>query len=264
MMKLLKYFLGLGLATISISSFADCYETKAPTQNPVTTTAQELLSALNTTGTPVIKEDDTIYCSIPLEFSDETADDFQKVIDVLNGVKNKHIVIKDQGFGGDVMLVNKFSDAILTARRNGNTVTADVYGPAASGHAFFTCYVTNVVLEPGSSLLYHQAYGMVAWGRGYIEYRQYGDEPIVNALMNAILQQCKTQGSLTDKDIKTIKNGDDVIIYNENNVLNKIYTPDGASVKKYTIPMLLHAVVDTAVLFWYLIVAVYIIRKVGK
>lgn len=183
---------------------------------------------------------------------------------MLRNSTNTDFVIRLEGLGGDVFLVNDFMRAMEDSQHSGNTISFDVVGIAASGHAYITCIANKVTMRSGSSLLFHQVYGVGSLFFGYVQYRSLSSDSIINNMTDSYMQTCLQNKRLTQKDIDTIKSGDDVILLSQSGKIIKQYEHDDMTILSYTIPLLLTYLSNIMAILLVLGAFLYVWRRVGK
>ncbi len=205
----------------------------------------------------------SVVLTIPEVFDESSVEAFNQLETGLREIQNVDVTLEVTGLGGDGLMMNDFIRAIEDAQANGNTIRMDIIGPAASAHAFITCYANSVTMRPGSSLLFHQGYGFISLFMGMLEYRQMATQSIITNMTDGMMQECVKRGRLTAKDTEVIKSGDDVIYIAADGKITKQYERDSASVIDYTIPMFLVKFSSIVFLLGVLASVVYIIRRSG-
>lgn len=143
------------------------------------------------------------------------------------------IDVRVQGYGGSVLLVNQFGQALLDAQAQGKEIVMDVVGPAYSGHAYITCYANKVILRNGGALMFHAAYTIDSYFFGLLTHRNMMQDPASHALNTAMFAQCKKVGRLTDKDIAVIEEGRDVTVARYGDMIVTTYSEDDESTSAF-------------------------------
>ena len=221
---------------------------------------------------PIVKAEtlvpQTIRQSVVLDMPDGFDEDHQvqltELEGVLRGAKNTDFTIRLSGLGGDIFLANDFIRSMEDSRTAGNRIFFDVVGIAASGHAYVVCYADGVRMRPGSSLLFHQVYGISSLFFGYVQIRELSNESIVNNMTDSYMQACLQNGRLTQQDIDTIKSGDDVILLSESGKIVKQYQADDMTIIGWTIPTLLGYLSNIIAVLLILGSVLYVWRRAGK
>lgn len=169
----------------------------------------------------------TVGVTVPLIFAFENENDWKSIEAGIASADNTvTIVLQTQGVGGVVYLMNEFVNEIKNAQDRGVVINMDVMGPAASAHAFMTCYANNVHIREGASLLFHEPYAEGSALNGLVTWRDTMSDPANTTLEDSFYTQCIKAGRLTKQDVIDIKAGSDVIIANQGGKLMHIVSHD--------------------------------------
>lgn len=173
----------------------------------------------------------SVTIELPVLFMPEQAGTWYSIDNALNDV-NAPVIINFlvSGYGGIALDGIKFNHAVQAAEAHGATINMEVIGLAASMHAYILCYASKVKLDDGSSVFFHAIAYDTEWFGGALSYRNMSPNVMVSAQQDLMYSQCLKAGLLTQKDIKVIKNGGDVIYTKKDGQIYRSYVkkdPDG-------------------------------------
>lgn len=204
-----------------------------------------------------------IVLDMPQDFDDPEV--IKLFSDKLLTFNNEEIIIRDEGLGGNLFLVRDLSRAILESESQGNNITIEVTGIAASGNAYITCYANHVKVDDGGSLLFHDAGGEDSLFLGLIQYRRTArDMDIIANEVDDNLNTCKMAGVLNDKDISVIKSGDDVVFLMQQGKLIRRYEKDMGSFSVSGLDALGHYLSNIVAVLGLLGLWLLVWRRAGK
>lgn len=110
--------------------------------------------------------------------------------DYLKTTPHKIIIIRWEGYGGDIVVHDRFIDDVEAAKKEGKTIIFDVEGIVYSAMANTVCHGSLVVMHPGSGLGFHNV-------------EPHG-EAVVDNDSHHRLDECVKVGYLTPEDVVAI------------------------------------------------------------
>lgn len=152
----------------------------------------------------------TITVDTPETFMGEDNVTWDMIIDGIKRTeKGQTLVMKVQGFGGQVTEGNRLVNAMVDAEKKGVTIVADIVGPAYSMHAYMALFASKIILEPNGSLMFHAMATSDSF-LGLISFHNTTLDPATETLVNYYNNQALSRGVLTKSEISAILNGKDV------------------------------------------------------
>lgn len=248
------------LGIVAILGISSSHAADLPKNNPLNVAPL----IYNPMDVDQVERSNKVTIDLPSAFEEGQQQEWVEISQTLRTAVNTEFTLRVTGMGGEALMLNNFIRALQDSQAKGNIVNMDIIGPAASAHAFITCFANKVTLRDGASLLFHQAYGMSSLFFGLVQVRELASEPMIMAISNLMLNTCVKNGRLTLKDVQVIKSGDDVTIVKEGAKYVKLYSSDGASIINYTIPSLVEKLSNILAVLMVLGSLCYVIRKAGK
>ncbi len=148
-----------------------------------------------------------VVIQTPTEFEDNTAQEWVNIAEFIRRTEAKTIILSWSGIGGYVTLGEHLIRAIQEARASGKKVILYIKGPNYSMHALVACYVDEVVNDKNYFLMFH----LDGYDHNGVYYRSAPEDSTIKS----DLEHCKSEGVLTETDIKYLYAGYEVYKNND-------------------------------------------------
>lgn len=136
---------------------------------------------------------------------------------ILNST-NKEIIIKWEGVGGALGIMQSFRETLEKAKAAGKHITFVITGPAMSAHAFLVCQADTIIFENDDSvLMFHPISGVDNKILTDVNSQQW---------LRTLLQPCVNKGILTAKALEASIKSHEVYVGRKDNKVATLWIPD--------------------------------------
>lgn len=124
----------------------------------------------------------------------------------------QELTLEIRGNGGSLDIVNTTSAFLRQARALGKKIHMRVIGPSISGHAFITCQATDLQMDVGTTLFFHQAFSIETYLNNTVYIKNTDQSPYDRLSEQTLTNDCVKAGILTLQDVKALREGKAVVI----------------------------------------------------
>lgn len=146
----------------------------------------------------------TITLDTPVEFSRNTADEWEKIGRYLETSDHDTYIINWGGNGGLIDIGKSFINHIISAKAQGKIIVINIVGNSYSMHALVPCYATKVTNTFNLFSMFHAD----SYRIGETDYRASQGNSIINQELN----QCAAVGRISYQGINTMWQGYEVYV----------------------------------------------------